>query len=136
MNSDEDRKALITYRLKQAQEALEDAKKLVKHQGSPRSIANRSYYAMFYAVLALLLVIGKGTSKHSGAIALFDQYFVKTGLLPKELSRSLHRAFELRQQGDYEELAEIGQEDGLEAIKNAEKFLGSVHTYLRKEGIN
>lgn len=61
--------ALITYRLRQAQEALDDARKLAEHAGSLRSIINRAYYSMFYAVLALLLTIDAGASKHSGAIA-------------------------------------------------------------------
>jgi uncharacterized protein (UPF0332 family) len=61
---------------------------------------NRLYYAMFYAVLALLQAKHLGTSKHSGAIALFDREFVKTGIFPKELSMALHRAFALRQKGD------------------------------------
>ncbi len=34
---------------------------------------------MFYAVLALLVPGKKETSKHSGAIALFDRDFVKQG---------------------------------------------------------
>ncbi|MHB1652664.1 MAG: hypothetical protein ACYCVD_09345 [Desulfitobacteriaceae bacterium] len=41
---------LSQYRLDLAEEVLADAKKLFKAQGSPRSIVNRSYYAMFYAV--------------------------------------------------------------------------------------
>ncbi|WP_158408418.1 hypothetical protein [Desulfosporosinus fructosivorans] len=45
---------LIQYRLDLSKEALVDAKKLLKAQGSPRSIVNCSYYAMFYAVLAVL----------------------------------------------------------------------------------
>lgn len=50
---------------------------------------NRLYYAMFYAVLALLQEKEMGTSKHSGAIALFDREYVKTGLFPKEMSKAL-----------------------------------------------
>ena len=135
MNEGENKQILISYRLEQAQEALDDARKLAIHQGSPRSIVNRSYYAMFYAVLGLLMVIEKSTSKHSGAIALFDMHFIKTGLLPKELSKMLHRAFELRQQGDYKEMAEISWEDGLEAIENGEHFLSAVRTYLQDQGL-
>jgi len=130
MTSEENRRTLIAYRLKQAQEALDDSRKLAEHQGSPRSVVNRSYYAMFYAVLALLLVIDRGSSKHSGAISLFDVHFVKPGLFPKELSKALHRAFELRQEGDYEEMAEIDMEDGMEMIRSAGEFLAAVHAYL------
>ena len=45
---------LIKHRLEQAREALDDAKYLIDGNRSPQSIVNRSYYAMFYATLALL----------------------------------------------------------------------------------
>ncbi|NPV29842.1 MAG: HEPN domain-containing protein [Firmicutes bacterium] len=128
--------ALIAYRLRQAQEALDDARKLAEHAGSLRSIINRAYYSMFYAVLALLLTIDAGASKHSGAIALFDRHFVKTGLFPKELSKILHRGFEHRQRGDYEELAEVEEADAQEMLQDAGSFLTAVRTYLKTYGIN
>lgn len=136
MKRDRAKEALISYRLQQAGESLDDARKLLEHRGSPRSIANRSYYAMFYAVLALLLTIDKGSSKHSGVIALFDLHFVKTGFFSRELSKVLHRAFEIRQLGDYEEMAEIGVEDSLEALRGAEQFLAAVRAYLATAGQN
>ena len=50
----DDIKILIRYRLEQAQVALDDAKYLLEGGRSSQSIVNRSYYAMFYAALALL----------------------------------------------------------------------------------
>lgn len=43
----------------------------------------------------------KETSKHSGAIALFNKDFVKQGIFKKDYSRWLHDAFDLRQRSDY-----------------------------------
>jgi uncharacterized protein (UPF0332 family) len=43
---------------------------------------------------------GRGPSKHSGAVALFDGQFVKTELFGKDFSRWLHEAFDLRQRSD------------------------------------
>lgn len=54
---------LIRYRLEQAQTALDDARYLLEGQRSPQGIINRSYYAMFYAAIALLQKIGKIPSK-------------------------------------------------------------------------
>lgn len=68
---------LIAYRLTRARETLKDAHLLAQAGGSLGSIINRAYYVMFYAVLALLTSERKGSSKHSGAIALFDQLFIK-----------------------------------------------------------
>ena len=100
MKSDEIQ-ILIKYRLEQAQTALDDAKYMIDGNRSPQSIVNRSYYAMFYAVLALLQKISKVPSKHSGVISLFDKEFVKKGVFAKDLSKDFHKAFELRQTVDY-----------------------------------
>ncbi len=85
--SQEDQKPLIAYRLQRARETLYDAHLLSDQQGSLGSIINRSYYAMFYAVLALLTTLGKGSSKHSGVLSIFDQYFVKSGKFPEAMSK-------------------------------------------------
>ena len=66
-----DQEALIQYRLGQAQAAIADAKLMQSSGGSTTGIANRSYYAMFYAVLASLHTTGQVPSKHAGATALF-----------------------------------------------------------------
>ena len=114
---------LSIYRLSQAQESLREAQVLLREGMSLRSVMNRLYYAMFYAVLALLQTKQLGTSKHSGANALFDREFVKTGIFPKEMSKALHRAFELRQKGDYLEDLEIARADIDEVTPLAEEFI-------------
>ena len=70
---------LIQYRMERARQTLDTAR-LLRESADIASMVNRSYYAMFYAALALLATIGKETSKHSGALALFDKHFIKTGL--------------------------------------------------------
>ena len=60
------------------------------------SSVSRSYYSMFYCVQALLLTKGLTVSSHAGLNTVFSEQFVKTGLLPKQMSRELNRAFEKR----------------------------------------
>ena len=50
-----DRETLIRYRIKQAEETLADAEAMRAGAFSRRSIVNRAYYSMFYALLGLLL---------------------------------------------------------------------------------
>ena len=126
----ENRKALIEYRLTQARDSIREADVLDQSGMSRRSVMNRLYYAMFYAVLALLQEKEMGTSKHSGAIALFDREFVKTGTFPKEMSKALHRAFELRQKGDYMEETEVTSDDVAEIRPVAEQFVESAERFL------
>lgn len=113
---------LVAYRMSQASETLRDA-------------VNGAYYGMFHALLALLATRQLGTSRHSGAIALFDREFVKTGLFPLELSKSLHLAFDLRQTHDYGELAELHRPTVVAIVHDARTFVAAVASYLKREGL-
>ena len=126
----DDIKILIQYRLEQAKVALDDAKYLLEGERSTQSIVNRSYYAMFYAALALLQKISKTPSKHSGVISLFDKEFVMKGIFEKELSKDFHKAFELRQTFDYKVIENIGIDKASEIYKKAVKFVKEVDKYL------
>ena len=121
---------LICHRLDQAEESLMDAKVLLDGDRSPRSIINRSYYAMFYAVLALLQKIGKVPRKHSGVISLFDTEFVLKGLFSKELSKDFHDIFNLRQVSDYQVIEPVTSKDAETTLKRAEGFVEAVSKYL------
>jgi uncharacterized protein (UPF0332 family) len=131
---DERLRGLIGLRMDQATETLQEAHILIaEHAG--RGAVSRAYYAMFYAVLALLATKGLGSSKHSGTISLFDREFVKPGDLPKELSRALHMAFERRQQADYGELTQLDEPTATRAIEEAEMFIQKVRDYLTARGL-
>jgi len=123
---------LIKYRLKEAEDSIKEAEVLLREDMSMRAVMNRLYYAMFYAVLALLQEKEMGTSKHSGAISLFDREFIKTGMFNNELSKTLHRAFELRQKGDYMEQAEVTKSDVDEMLPKTKDFVSKIKVYLLK----
>jgi len=125
---------LIQYRLQQADDSIKEATVLLKEGMSFRAVTNRLYYAMFYTVLALLQEKQIGTSKHAGAISLFDKEFIKSGIFDKALSIALHRAFELRQKGDYMEQAEVTKEDVDEIFPKTLDFVNKAKTYLLGTG--
>ena len=122
-------RALVAYRVDQADESLSAARILLK-EGLLRPAINRAYYAMFYGVLALLATRTKETSKHSGAIALFDREFVKTGVFTKDLSRRLHDAFDLRQRCDYVSEGHASREEADSTLANAVSFVQEVKRHL------
>lgn len=123
---------LIRHRMEQAQTALDDAAFLLNGNRSPQSVVNRSYYAMFYAVLALLQKVGKIPSKHVGVISLFDTEFAFKGLFPKEMSKDFHKAFELRQVSDYRSFTPISLEKAREMLQSATRFVEAVRAYFAR----
>jgi uncharacterized protein (UPF0332 family) len=123
-------KDLVQYRMERARATLKDAHNLFSQDSTPASIVNRAYYSMFYAALALLATVGQQTSKHQGVLALFDQYFMKPEILPKEMGKFLHKAFDMRQTGDYEEESELTMLDAQESLEFAEKFIQSAEEKL------
>jgi uncharacterized protein len=127
---DQNQEILIRHRMKQAKDALEEANLLMSQSRTTLGAVNRAYYAMFYAVLALLQFINKTPRKHSGAITLFDAEFVKKEIFPKELSINLHKAFESRQVSDYHVVEPMSREDAKEIILNASSFIRIVEDYL------
>lgn len=123
--------ALIRYRLEQADEAFAAAE-LNLANGLERSAINRAYYAMFYAVLALLAEGAIETSRHSGVVAKFDLLYVKPGVFRTDMSRSLHRAFLHRQAADYGTEATLTRSDVESLAAEARAFLAEVRAYLER----
>lgn len=129
-----DKETLFSYRLKEAEDTLQDAERMLQGDFSPRSITNRAYYSMFYAVLALFLKtdVNVKTSKHIGIISLFDKEFIHTEKIDRHYSTILHKMFNIRQKGDYKELVELSVEDVTEHVNLAKEFLKSIKDFILK----
>ena len=130
-----DKQTLFNYRLKQAEETLSDAEKMLEQNISPRSVINRAYYSMFYALLALYIDndINLKTSKHSGVITLFDKEFVHTGKIEADYSKILHKLFAARQESDYRELITLTKEDASDHLKLAREFVSKIKNFILQE---
>jgi uncharacterized protein (UPF0332 family) len=85
---------------------------------------------MFYSALALLQTLGKTPSKHTGVLSLFDQEFVLKDIFPRSMGRSLHEAFDLRQEWDYQTLSPPQMDKAIAIYKKAEDFVLVVEKFL------
>ena len=121
--------SLITYRMEQAGEALLDAR-LLLDAGRYRAAANRLYYACFYAAVAALLTRRLQYSKHAAVIAFFDREFIRSGELPKEYSRTLHRAFNERQQDDYMPFVEMDADELQGLFADVQALVSGIRQYI------
>lgn len=116
-----------------SRQAVETGKLVMAHEDYITAV-NRAYYAIFYAANALLATKGLERSKHSGVIAAFRQYFVKTGIIEPKYSRFFGAALDERHAGDYE-LDYLDYESAKRHLENAEQFLNRIEKALSKEGI-
>ena len=117
-----DQVALTQYRLDQAERTLHQAAILAEYD-EWNGVVNRAYYAMFYGALALLLIRNLGSSKHTGVLALIDREFVRSGIIPAEVSMMLRDAFNERQKSDYSEFVPVSEQRATEILNNARKVL-------------
>ena len=116
---------LVRYRLERAEESLQEAAVLIAARRTKGAV-NRLYYSIFYAVTALLETGDFSSSKHSGVRALFNQHYVKTGVISKEAGAFFNRTFKDRNKGDYMDFAVFTMEQVEENHENCRKYIGEI----------
>lgn len=120
---------LAHHRIARAHEALDEADLLIDQRHFSGAL-NRLYYAAFYAARALLATRNLDSSRHSGVIGLFQEHFVRTGLVSTEVARALPRAFEKRQTSDYGDFSEPTSEEVLSLRVQVRAFVASCEKIL------
>ena len=123
-----DRETIFIYRMRQTEETLAEAVKMLESGFSARSIVNRSYYAMFYAVLALFIHSNTPhkTSKHSGIIGVFNKEFIHSGKLDARFAKMFYELFDERMELDYRDFAQVSGEDARNAVSSAQEFVSAI----------
>lgn len=115
--------------IEKAKSALDEAKILFnanKYYGA----ANRSYYAAFHAMSALLIYDGYSMKKHSGVISKFRELYIKTGIFDTSMSEQISALFRLRTDCDYDSFYVVAKADVEEQIANAEVIIDAVEKRL------
>ena len=123
-------KELSEYRLDKSFGNLDLARSLYK-DGTYSFALNRAYYAAFDAIRAVNALDDFDSGKHSGVIAHFNQFHVKTGYFDTSFSSVIRRAARLREKSDYEDFFEPEKDDVEKTILEVEKFIEAVKRFLR-----
>lgn len=129
MITPEQRNLLISMRLEQADECMGDVE-LSLANGRYRNAANRIYYGMFYAVLALGLLRGFESSKHQQMIGWFNKNFIHTAIFTRQFSQLINRAFDIRTDADYK-TSQLPSAAELEAMfADMKLFIATIKAWL------
>jgi putative toxin-antitoxin system, antitoxin component len=122
---------LVQYRLSSAKERLESAR-LLLDAGQYKDSIGRSYYAIFTAVRAVLARDQVDFSKHAGVIAYFQREYIKSAIFDIKYSKILQRAFQIRNNCDYDDFFIVSKEDATEQYKNAVDMVQAIETYIKQ----
>lgn len=126
--------ALSEIRLEKAKEDLSAAEELLK-SGKYKVAANRSYYAAFHAMRAVLAFDKIDMKSHKGVISEFRKLYIKTDIFPKEMSKIITELFEIRTNSDYEDYYVISKKEVTEQLKNAKSFLKEIKKFLKSKKV-
>lgn len=132
--SDEDRREVVIYRLEKAERTYNEAVTNIQH-GFAEIVANRLYYAAYYAVTAFLIANGITVRTHSGVRTMFGLHLIKTNLIDSKFSAIFNTLFSLRMTGDYEDRRNLDMDtEVLPLVKPAKKLIDQV-SKLAKDSI-
>jgi uncharacterized protein (UPF0332 family) len=127
---DEDRQALIEYRLIQAEQTILEVEKLIEIDLLNVAV-NRIYYGMFYCLCALAIQKEYQSSKHLQLIGWFNQTFIKTELIDVKYGRILRDAYKNRSDGDYAPFIVFGKEDVVAMADGLKDFVEAMSIFIR-----
>ncbi len=122
MIDEKDRKALIQFRIEQAEETIELVRFLLNN-GKYSVAVNRVYYGMFYALSALAIKHGYETSKHRQLLGWFNKEFVAPGMVGVQFGKSLRNAFQSRTRGDYDAFVDFSAEETARMLAEMSDFI-------------
>jgi uncharacterized protein (UPF0332 family) len=122
-------KTLSRYRLEKAKQDLETAKMNFEHDMLAQS-ANRSYYAAFHALRALLAYDIFDSKRHSSILGYFNKNYIATGKIEQEYYRIIASAFDIRTRSDYHDFYIVAKDDAKEQLLNVERFIKMIESYI------
>ena len=128
---DDRQQELSKYRLQEAKDTLEVAKKCLE-DGFYKDSINRSYYSAFYAIKSVLALQSVDFKRHKDVVAHFNKEYVAGEKFPKEIGRKLSTLKQLREKSDYDDFYIASSEKAKEQVETAETIIESIEEYLKE----
>ena len=122
---------LSKYRLETAESTYRMAE-LCYENGGYRDAVNRSYYAAFYALRAVLALEGTDFKRHKDVMGYFNKEYVAKEIFPREIGRKLGTLQKVREKSDYDDFYIASKEKAEEQYETAELVIDVVKEYLAK----
>jgi uncharacterized protein (UPF0332 family) len=122
--------AAVRHWWDKAHESLDAARRELV-AGAHAFAVNRAYYALFYAVSALLLQEGHRFKKHSGVRAAFNREIIRTGCIERKFGDLYNQLFDDRNAGDYIAFTKFDAAYVQEKVDACEEFLRKLRPLIK-----
>lgn len=129
MNNDQ-RRSYVLYRMESAHKTLAAAELMAENE-LWNSAVNRLYYALFYAVSALLLDNNIVAKTHTATLNQFSQHFVKNGLFDKRYGTLLSVLFDSRLKGDYGDIYDFDKERVISLFEPVREMISRIESEIK-----
>lgn len=129
--NDEERRIIVGLELEKSFNTITQIPEL-QRLGYWDNIANRLYYAVFHAVNALLINDGHPVNTHKGVIALFGNYYIRTGIFASEDGRLYSDLQTMRNNSDYNCSYDTTQQEIEPLIDPAKNLITKVANYIKE----
>jgi uncharacterized protein (UPF0332 family)/predicted nucleotidyltransferase len=129
-----DHRPEVTAYMASAWQALHTAESQFQQGNDYLVVANRAYYAIFYAANAALATEGKQLSRHTGVLSLFRECFVKTGAIEPSFLYDYDEAMKRRHLSDYDLNSAVSADFVRVSLEAAQRFVSRVERYLLAHG--
>lgn len=94
-------------------------------------VANRLYYAMFHAVSALLIHDKHKVGTHKGAVMMFGQHYVRTGVFSANEGRLYSQLQTMREKADYNSAWQTSEDIMAPLIEPATMFIDKIKDQIQ-----
>ena len=126
----EDRKTLVNLEFEKASSIMSQIQ--LFHQNKFwDTIANRLYYAVYHAVVALFIHDGIEVGTHKTTINRFGNYYVQTGIFTTQDGKLFSRLKSIREASDYTTTYSISQDTLEPRLMEAQDIIVRIETYLK-----
>ncbi|MEN0051842.1 MAG: HEPN domain-containing protein [Bacteroidota bacterium] len=123
---------VIEHELKRANASLRAAN-LLTQEKLWNDIANRLYYACFYAVSAYLTYLDIETTTHKGLKMMFHKHIIKEKLIPQDWKDFFNEVWSKRQEGDYSKMALFDGTDIEPLIEKTKEFIATIKNSISNQ---
>lgn len=127
--SNEERTLIVQMELEKSDRFMEQAS-LVAEQGMWDLVANRIFYSVYHAVLAMFIQDGIEARTHKGAVLVFGQKYVATGIFDSKWGKLYSKLQDLREKCDYNLVYISTAEEMNPLIKESKQMIVEIKAHI------